>query len=112
MNHPVLAATALALFTAGCTMAPHYQRPPAPVSGAFPSDGVYATQPGATSGQRSANGQAATDIGWRNFFVDPHLQRIIEIALKNNRDLRVSVLNVEAARAQYQIQRAALFPTL
>ncbi|WP_285646238.1 TolC family protein, partial [Burkholderia plantarii] len=32
--------------------------------------------------------------------------------LKNNRDLRVSVLNVEAARAQYQITRAELLPTL
>ncbi|KVG57375.1 efflux transporter outer membrane subunit, partial [Burkholderia territorii] len=61
---------------------------------------------------RSANGQAATAIGWREFFVDPRLQRLIEIALKNNRDLRVSVLNIEAARAQYQITRAGLFPTL
>ncbi|KVU94127.1 efflux transporter outer membrane subunit, partial [Burkholderia ubonensis] len=63
-------------------------------------------------GARSANGQAATDIGWREFFVDPRLQRLIEIALNNNRDLRVAVLNVAAARAQYQITRADLFPTL
>jgi multidrug efflux system outer membrane protein len=34
----------------------------------------------------------------------------IEIALNNNRDLRVAVLNVEASRAQYQITRAGLFP--
>ncbi|KWK48185.1 multidrug transporter, partial [Burkholderia ubonensis] len=59
-----------------------------------------------------ANGQAATDIGWREFFVDPRLQRLIEIALNNNRDLRVAVLNIAAARAQYQITRADLFPTL
>ncbi|KVS97955.1 multidrug transporter, partial [Burkholderia ubonensis] len=58
------------------------------------------------------NGQAATDIGWREFFVDPRLQRLIEIALNNNRDLRVAVLNIAAARAQYQITRADLFPTL
>ncbi|KWI80618.1 multidrug transporter, partial [Burkholderia ubonensis] len=64
------------------------------------------------AGARSANGQAATDIGWREFFVDPRLQRLIEIALNNNRDLRVAVLNVAAARAQYQITRADLFPTL
>ncbi|KVO82551.1 multidrug transporter, partial [Burkholderia ubonensis] len=63
-------------------------------------------------GARSANGQAATDIGWREFFVDPRLQRLIEIALNNNRDLRVAVLNIAAARAQYQITRADLFPTL
>ncbi len=40
------------------------------------------------------------------------MQRLIEIALKNNRDLRVSVLNIQASQAQYQIARAALFPTL
>jgi outer membrane protein, multidrug efflux system len=111
MQKHALTALAVALFASGCTMAPHYQRPEAPVSGAFPSDGVYATQPGAT-GARSANGQAATEIGWRNFFTDPRLQRLIEIALKNNRDLRVSVLNIEAARAQYQITRAGLFPAI
>ncbi|NTZ84230.1 efflux transporter outer membrane subunit [Burkholderia metallica] len=105
-------ALATALFATGCTMAPHYKRPDAPVAQAFPSGGVYATQPAAKAGARSANGQAAAGIGWREFFVDPRLQRLIEIALKNNRDLRVSVLNIEAARAQYQITRAGLFPTL
>ena len=78
----------------------------------FPASGVYATQPAAPAGARSANGQAAADIGWREFFVDPRLQRLIEVALKNNRDLRVSVLNVEASRAQYRITRANLFPTV
>ncbi|WP_213299756.1 efflux transporter outer membrane subunit [Paraburkholderia sacchari] len=110
------AAAVVAALLAGCTMEPHYQRPDAPVSQDFPQGGVYATQPGATgsSGQpgRSANGVAATDIGWRDFFVDPRLQQLVEIALKNNRDLRVSVLNVEAARAQYQITRSALFPAV
>ncbi|KWO88771.1 hypothetical protein WM32_08930, partial [Burkholderia ubonensis] len=66
-------------------MAPHYTRPDAPVAQAFPSGGVYATQPAAAAGARSANGQAAADIGWREFFVDPRLQRLIEIALNNNR---------------------------
>jgi outer membrane protein, multidrug efflux system len=70
---------------------------------------VYATQPAAG---RSAGGAAAADIGWRDFFGDPRLQRLIEIALGNNRDLRVSVLNVQAARAQYQVTRANLFPTV
>ncbi|MBP0611395.1 multidrug transporter, partial [Burkholderia cenocepacia] len=58
------AALAAALFAAGCTMAPHYTRPDAPVAQAYPAGGVYATQPGA-AGARSANGQAATAIGWR-----------------------------------------------
>jgi outer membrane protein, multidrug efflux system len=106
----VIATTFLA---AACTMEPKYQRPVAPVSAAFPASGVYATQPGAANGgERSANGQSAVDIGWRDFFVDQRLQRLIETALKNNRDLRVSVLNIQQAQAQYRITRADLFPTL
>ncbi|RQH09995.1 efflux transporter outer membrane subunit [Paraburkholderia dinghuensis] len=113
--HKLSVIAAAAALLAGCTMAPWYHRPEAPVSQSFPQGGVYATQPGqpgvAPSG-RSANGAAATDIGWRDFFVDARLQELVAIALKNNRDLRVSVLNVEAVRAQYQITRAALFPSI
>ncbi|CAB3779963.1 efflux transporter outer membrane subunit [Paraburkholderia fynbosensis] len=116
MQKHSLIAVAVALFAAGCTMAPHYQRPDAPVTATFPTGGVYDAQPGATQpgavSARSANGQAAADIGWREFFVDPRMQRLIEIALKNNRDLRVSVLNMQASQAQYRIVRAGLFPTL
>ncbi|WP_395066598.1 efflux transporter outer membrane subunit [Paraburkholderia silvatlantica] len=118
----VIAAGAAALaaaLLAGCTMEPWYHRPEAPVSQSFPQGGVYATQPVAAgaNGQNgpaaaSASGAAATDIGWREFFVDPRLQQLVAIALKNNRDLRVSVLNVDAARAQYQITRAELFPAI
>jgi len=112
MQKHSLIAVAVALFAAGCTMAPKYHRPDEPVTANFPTGGVYDTQPGAASASRTANGQAAADIGWRDFFADARLQRLIEIALKNNRDLRVSVLNIQASQAQYQITRAALFPTL
>ncbi|NPT54314.1 efflux transporter outer membrane subunit [Paraburkholderia elongata] len=112
MQKHSLIAVAVALFAAGCTMAPKYHRPAEPVTSTFPTGGVYDTQPAAAGAARTANGQAAADIGWRDFFVDARLQRLIEIALKNNRDLRVSVLNIQASQAQYQIVRAALFPTL
>ncbi|SAK64648.1 RND efflux system outer membrane lipoprotein [Caballeronia temeraria] len=108
-----LMAMAVAMLASGCTMAPKYERPAAPVSASFPADGVYATQPGAgDGGARSAHGVAAADIGWRDFFVDARLQRLIDIALKNNRDLRVAMLNVQAAQAQYRIARSGLFPAL
>ena len=110
-----LIAAAVALVAAGCTFEPKYERPAAPVTQTFPEGGVYANQPNASStasNGRTANNVAAPDIGWRDFFADARLQRIVELALKNNRDLRVSVLNVEAARAQYQITSAALYPTL
>ncbi|MDR0481105.1 MAG: TolC family protein, partial [Gallionellaceae bacterium] len=109
----VMAVTAALL--SGCTMAPWYQQPDAPVSQNFPAGGVYAAQPGQAGNApngRSANGVAATDIGWRDFLHDPRLQALVEIALKNNRDLRVSVLNIEVARAQYNISRSNLVPSL
>jgi multidrug efflux system outer membrane protein len=113
MQKHSLIAVAVALLATACTMEPKYERPAPPVSAAFPASGVYATQPGAANGgARSANGQAAVDIGWREFFVDQRLQRLIEIALKNNRDLRVSVLNIQQAQAQYRIARSDLFPTI
>ena len=52
------------------------------------------------------------DIGWREFFADPRLQEVVALSLENNRDLRVAVLNVERARAQYRIQRADRLPSI
>jgi outer membrane protein, multidrug efflux system len=114
LKHSLIAA-AVTVFAAGCTFQPKYERPAAPVTDTFPASGVYATQPDASSSAsngRSANNQSAPEIGWRDFFADPRLQEIVGIALKNNRDLRVSMLNVQAAQAQYRITRAGLFPTL
>jgi outer membrane protein, multidrug efflux system len=92
-----LLVAALATLLSACTLEPHYHRPPPPVP----------ALPGGTAG-----GTAAPDIGWREFFPDPQLQQLIALALSNNRDLRVAVLNVQSAQAQYRIQRAPLFPTV
>ncbi len=91
---------------AGCTMTPKYQRPPAAVSSSWPK------VRGERESQTNAAVVSAADIGWRDFFHDPHLQKIIELALTNNLDLRVAMLNVEEYRAQYRIQRNALIPTV
>lgn len=97
------AALALALVLAGCTsLAPRYERPAAPVPAAF----TDAAAPAATGRP------LAVDIDWQSFFVDERLKRLIEVALKNNRDLRVAVLNIEAARANYGVRRADLYPNL
>jgi multidrug efflux system outer membrane protein len=49
----------------------------------------------------------ALELSRPEFFADEKLQKVIEIALRNNRDLRLAALNVERARALYGIQRAA-----
>jgi multidrug efflux system outer membrane protein len=95
----------------GCTLEPHYQRPEAPVSQQWPSGTAFA---GASVGasNNTAPPPAAGDIGWREFFTDPRLQKLIELALRHNPDARIAALNIAAARAQYQMQRADLFPTI
>ena len=60
----------------------------------------------------SADGIDVADVGWREVLVDPRLQRVVAQALENNRDLRVAVLNVERARAQYRIRRADRVPSV
>jgi outer membrane protein, multidrug efflux system len=94
---------------AGCTLEPHYQRPAAPITPDWPQ--VTATD-AANDQPVPANGPAAADIGWREFFTDARLQKLIEVALQHNPDARVATLNIAAARAQYHIQRADLFPTI
>ena len=102
----VLAARAAVMATAllaGCTsMAPPYERPSAPVAGTYPGEPV----PGAPAIVPAA------EMEWQQFFTDPRLKALIQIALRNNRDLRVAVLNIEQARAQYQIQRSFELPTV
>ena len=87
----------------GCNLTPHYTRPEAPVPADWPSGPAYQAQadPGAPVPQ---------DLHWRDFFTDPKLQKTIDLALNNNRDLRLAALNVERARAMYRIQRAELYP--
>lgn len=97
-----LAPLVLALALVGCaSMAPDYQRPAAPVPASFPG----------TDGAAGVQGSVA-NIGWQQFFSDARLRQLIEIALQNNRDLRVAALNIEQARAQYQIRRADQLPTV
>jgi len=102
MNKLIFYAVML-LALSSCTLAPDYTRPEAPVPAAWPTGPAY--QEGVAK-----TGPDMADIPWQEFFVDPQLQKLIALALENNRDLRVAALNIERSRAQYQIRRADLFP--
>jgi len=101
-----LAAAVAAL--AGCSMIPAYERPAAPVAASFPA---YSSAAQATAAV-AVNTTPASSVAWQDFFSDAKLKRLIALSLQNNRDLRVAVLNIEQARAQYQIRRADQLPTL
>jgi outer membrane protein, multidrug efflux system len=103
------AAAVIALFIlvlAGCTMIPKYKQPSAPVSSSWPS------VPGYAQIQTTNAAVPASDIGWRDFFRDPKLQQVIELALTNNPNLLSAVYNVQESRALYHVQEAALVPTI
>lgn len=83
----------------GCTMIPKYQRPASPVNSQYPAT-------------TATNETHSSEIPWRNFITDGRLQKLVGLALTNNRDMRVAVLNVEQAQAQYRISRSSLFPAI
>jgi len=99
-KHTLWCIGVLALLCApgGCTMVPRYERPAAPVAAQYP---------GASA---SSTGGPAAGIAWSDFIKEERLKHLITLALVNNRDLRVAMLNVEQSRAQYRITRSASYP--
>jgi outer membrane protein, multidrug efflux system len=87
---------------AGCFRTQPHVRPDLPTPPVY----LAPLDSGATTGTR------ATEIAWQQFFRDPRLGALISTALTNNRDLRVSVAQIEVARGQYRIQRADRVPTI
>ncbi|WMW03379.1 efflux transporter outer membrane subunit [Pseudomonas entomophila] len=90
---------ALAFALAGCSLAPTYQRPEAPVAAQWGDAAAH-------------QGRAVEQLDWQAFIVDPTLRQLVATALDNNRSLRQTLLDIEQARAQYRIQRADRVPGL
>ncbi len=87
---------------AGCSLAPDYQRPTLPVPQQFSLS---------QNALVSASGNYQ-DTGWRSFFVDSQVKALIGEALVNNRDLRMAVLKVQEAKAQYGVTDADRYPQI
>lgn len=95
---PLVTAVMVSTALSACTMIPKYEQPTVNVPGNFKYD---------TAEQ---NGVQVALLGWQDYFADPRLQQLIELALANNTDLRSAALNAEAVRTQYAISRASLLP--
>lgn len=100
-RNPMRAAalTLIAAVLSGCSFAPTYDRPAAPI-------------PGTWSAASSASTASVQSLHWKEFVIDERLRSRIETALANNRDLRQTLLNVQTARAAYRVQRADQLPGL
>ena len=94
-----LTSVAAAFALSACTMIPQYEQPKVEVAETFKND-------------TADSGIRAVDLGWHDYFADPRLQKLIDIALERNTSLRTAVLNSEIYRKQYMIERNNLLPTL
>ncbi len=88
-----------------CSLMPTYERPVAPISAQWP-DTLSSSE------NKNDSNKSLSDKDYKDFFSEKSVQELISIALANNRDLRVAVLNIEQARAQLGVRRADQFPTL
>lgn len=106
-QRPVCVAVALAAAAlAGCSLTPKYERPAAPVAAHWPASAAHG------QAATAATAQAVPVAPWQDFVHDERLRALIDMALANNRDLRVAIKNIELAQAQYRVTRSDLGPTL
>lgn len=93
----------ISLIAGGCTLAPEYVQPEAPIPAEWPKGEAYQALP---------DTPIASDLTRQQFFPDKKLQKVLTIALENNRELRLAAQNVERTRALYGVQRSELFPVV
>ena len=89
--------SALSLALAGCAVGPNYKRPLVPVPERFYGD------------ERAAEARSLADVPWWDVFDDPILKGLIEEAVRNGFDARLSAARVLEARARYGIVRSQRF---
>jgi Outer membrane protein len=105
-RQPFFLLVGIVIFLGGCSLAPKYTQPKAPIPAQWPQGAAYKDT------KAMAGAPTVPALKWKDFFTDKRLQEIIVMALNNNRDLRLAALNVERARSLYGVQRAELFPAV
>ena len=96
----ITSVSLLALALAGCVnMAPDHTRPALASAAAY--DPAFAPDGTVT----------AATLSYGDWFTDPRLVALLDVAVANNRDLMAATARIEQARAQYRIQDSRRLPT-
>jgi multidrug efflux system outer membrane protein len=136
MGRLVLGAV-IACVASGCAVGPGYRRPelgvPAewrrtdPAADSLRSfyDSLMANRdtlplnpdrPEAASADTARAGVFLTDttgnLAWFDLFQDPELRKLVETALRDNRDVRVAIATITEFRAQYGVAKGDFFPQI
>ncbi|WP_029146814.1 efflux transporter outer membrane subunit [Methylophilus sp. 5] len=96
----ISAMIVLAFAMSSCSLVPEYFRPAAPVPEAYPGQPANETV------------TEAPPLTWQSYFADADLQKLIQVGLEHNRDLKTAVLRMDEAKATYGIQKADRLPTI
>jgi NodT family efflux transporter outer membrane factor (OMF) lipoprotein len=51
-------------------------------------------------------------VQWRNFFTDPNLVNLIDTALRNNQELKITLQEIEIARNDIRAKQGAILPSV
>ena len=101
----VLALLPTALLMTGCiSMAPKYEQEKAMIPVEFSTSGIYA--------QNETGEVNQEDLLWSNYVKHENLKKIISQALEHNKDLKIALANIEAAKAQYGISQMDRLPMI
>ncbi|HBO3232855.1 TPA: efflux transporter outer membrane subunit [Pseudomonas aeruginosa] len=94
-------AIAVAVITAGCASGPDYHAPATPETWAGP----FVSKPADT------DTAVSLPADWWKLYDDPALDNLVQEALSANTNLRVTLANLDRARAIYKEARGGLFPS-
>ena len=95
-------ALAVCLALAGC-------KTPAPEAAVTTSTPVPESF-GATAQMQDANNNTAA-LNWRDYFKDQNLIDLIDVALKNNQELNITLQEIEIAKNDIRVKKGLLLPT-
>ncbi len=93
-----LALAVLSVMLTACAMGPDYTRP-----------GVSTPESFRMAGKE---GESIANLPWWELLKDEELQKLVRIALKENKDLMVAVASVEEYQARLYIARTDFAPQL
>lgn len=105
-----LTLSALSLAMAACSSIPKKLDTSTPIL-AVPNVALDSSYPVLDNETISvAEAPSVASMRWQEFYADPKLKSLIELALENNKDLQKALLAIQSAKAQYQITDSADLP--
>jgi outer membrane protein, multidrug efflux system len=94
----IAALSLLGFALGGCMLGPDYRRPPVETPQAWRFEEKEVKE--------------IVDTLWWKQFDDPVLNRLIDVALKENKDLKIAAMRLEELSGRYDVARAALLPVI